>query len=250
MNWRKIVGWTLASIIAVIVIGAVAGYFYLRSSGFQEFAMRRIIAQADQSIGGRTQIRAFDFNLSTLTAHLYGIVTRGTERPDSPPLVQIDKLTVSLKIKSVFRRDISLSELLIAHPVMHVQVARAGNSNIPQTPPQNSSSHTSVFELAGGHVALNRGEIDYNDKKTPLDADLHNLTTDVSFDTLATHYRGSISYATGRLRYDKHAPLPHSLNANFTVSPSSFKLDSAVVTVASSTIKLTAELNDYGAPDV
>ena len=63
MNWRKIVGWTLASLMALIVIGAVAGYFYLRSSGFQEFAMRKIIAQADQSTGGRTQIRAFDFNL-------------------------------------------------------------------------------------------------------------------------------------------------------------------------------------------
>ena len=248
MNWRKIVGWTLASIIAVIVIGAVAGYFYLRSSGFQEFAMRRIIAQADQSIGGRTQIRAFDFNLSTLTAHLYGIVIRGTERPDSPPLVQIDKLTVSLKIKSVFRRDISLSELLIEHPVMHVQVDRAGNSNIPQTPPQNSSSHTSVFELAVGHVALNRGEIDYNDRKTPLDADLHNLKTDIGFESLATRYRGSISYDSGQLRYDKYAPLPHAFNANFTASPSLFRLDSAVITVASSAIKIAGDVTNYQAP--
>src|SRR6202050_3392319 len=248
MNWRKIVGWTLASIIAVIVIGAVAGYFYLRSSGFQEFAMRRIIAQADQSIGGRTQIRAFDFNLSNLTAHLYGIVIRGTERPDSPPLVQIDKLTVSLKIKSVFRRDISLSELLIEHPVMHVQVDRAGNSNIPQTPPQNSSSHTSVFELAVGHVALNRGEIDYNDRKTPLDADLHNLKTDIGFESLATRYRGSISYDSGQLRYDKYAPLPHAFNANFTASPSLFRLDSAVITVASSAIKIAGDVTNYQAP--
>jgi translocation and assembly module TamB len=249
-HWRKIVGWTLASMIALIVIGAVAGYFYLRSSGFQEFAMRKIIAQADESTGGRTQIRAFDFKLSTLTAHLYGIVIRGTESPDSPPLLAVDKLTVGLKIKSIIHRQISLSDLLIEHPVMHLQVDRAGNSNIPQSPTQNSSSHTSVFELAVGHVGLSRGEIDYNDKKTPLDADLYNLTTDVSFETLATRYRGSISYDSGRLRYDKYAPLSHSFKANFTATPSSFKLDSAVVTVASSTIKLTAELNNFSAPQV
>src|ERR1039458_7865039 len=135
MNWRKIVGWTLASLASLIVIGAVAGYFYLGSRGFQEFALRKIIAQVDQSTGGRAQIRAFDFNLPTLTAHLYGIVIRGTEMPDAPPLLQIDKLTVGLKIKSVIRRQISLSELLIEHPLLHLQVDRSGNSNIPQTSP-------------------------------------------------------------------------------------------------------------------
>jgi translocation and assembly module TamB len=248
MNWRKIVGWTLASLMAVIVIGAVAGYFYLRSSGFREFAMRKIIAQADQSTGGRTQIRAFDFNLSTLTAHLYGIVIRGTEMPDSPPLLEIDKLTVGLKIKSVIRRQISLSELLIEHPIMHLQVDRSGNSNIPQTPPQNSSSHTSVFELAVGHVALSHGEIDYNDRKTPLDADLHDLKTDIGFESLATRYRGSISYDNGHLRYGTYAPLPHGFNASFTAAPSLFRLDSAVITVASSAIKVAGNLTNYSAP--
>ena len=113
--------------------------------------MRRIITQVDQSTGGRAQIRSFDFNLSTLTAHLYGIVIRGTEKPDAPPLLQIDKLTVGLKIKSVFRRQISLSELLIEHPVVHVQVDRGGNSNIPHPKhgtPYRWGAHNMV---SGGH---------------------------------------------------------------------------------------------------
>jgi translocation and assembly module TamB len=250
MNWRKIVGWTLASLTALIAIGAVGGYFYLRSSGFQEFALRRIITQVDQSTGGRTQIRAFDFDLSTLTAHLYGIVIRGTEKPDSPPLLQIDKLTVGLKIRSVFRREISLSEVLIEHPVTHLQVDRNGNSNVPPSPPQNSSSNTSIFDLAVGHVALSNGEFNYNDRKTPLDADLHNLRTDIRFEFLATRYRGSISYDNGHLHYDTYAPLPHGFDASFTATPSLFRLDSAVVTVASSAIKLTADVTNYSAPTI
>jgi len=248
MNWKKIVGWTLASLTALTVIAAVGGYFYLRSSGFEQFALRRIITQVDQSTGGRTQIRSFDFNLSTLTAHLYGIVIRGTEKPDAPPLLQIDTLTVGLKIKSVFRRQISLSELLIEHPVVHVQVDRGGNSNIPQTPPQNSSGSTSVFDLAVGHLGLSHGEVNYNDRKTPLDADLHDLKTDVKFEFLATRYRGSISYGNGHLHYDKYAPLPHGFNATFTATPSLFRLDSAVITVASSAIKLAGDVTNYNSP--
>ncbi len=248
MKWKKSIGWTLVGLTALIVIGSVAGYFYLRSSNFDEFALRKIIAQADESTGGRTQIRAFDFTLSTLTAHLYGIVVRGTEKQDAPPLLQIDKLTVRLKIKSVIHRQISLSELLIEHPVMHLQVDRNGSSNIPQTPAQNSSSQTSVFELAVGHVALSNGEIEYNDRKTPLDADLHDLRTDIRFESLATRYRGSISYDNGHLRYGQYAPLPHGFNASFTATPSLFRLESAVITVASSSVKLAGDVTNFSAP--
>lgn len=34
MNWRKIIGWTLASLTGLILIGAVAGYFYLEAADF------------------------------------------------------------------------------------------------------------------------------------------------------------------------------------------------------------------------
>jgi len=248
MNWKKIGGRVLASVTALVLLGAVAGYFYLRSTSFREFALRKIIAQADQSSGGRTQIRAFDFNLPTLTAHLYGIVIRGKERPEAPPLLDIDELTVGLKIRSVIRRQISLSELLIDHPVVHLQIDRNGNSNLPQTPTQNSSSPTSAFELAVGHVALSNGEIDYNDHKTPLEADLHDLRTDIRFELLAKRYRGSISYNNGRIRYDEYAPLPHGFNATFTATPSLFQIESAVLTVASSAIKIAGDVTNYSAP--
>jgi len=189
MNWRKIVGWTLAAFVIITGIGVIGGYFYLKSTGFQHFAIRKIVEQANQATGGRTQIRALDFNLSTLTAHLYDVVIHGNESPDAPPLLQLDKLTVSLKIQSALHRKVNLSELLIEHPVVHVQVDREGKSNIPQSPPSQSSGHTSVFDLAVGHVALSRGEVNYNDRKTPVDADLYDLGTDITFEPSATRYR-------------------------------------------------------------
>jgi translocation and assembly module TamB len=249
MKWKRIIGWTLAGLTAAMLIGAVAGYFYLRSSGFQQFALHKIVAQADQSTGGRTQIRALDFDLSTLTAHLYGIVVRGSEKAEAPPLLQIDKLTVGLKIKSVIHRQISLSELLIERPVVHIQVDRKGNSNIPQ-PPQNSGSSTDVFDLAVGHVALSNGEINYNDRKTPLEADLRDLKADIHFEFLPRQYRGALSYGNGHLHYEQYAPLAHGLNASFTATPSQFQLNSAMLTVASSVIRLNADVTNYSAPVV
>jgi translocation and assembly module TamB len=247
MNWRKIVSWTLASLMALIAIGAIAGYFYLKSRSFREFALRKIIAEVDQSSGGRTQIRAFDFDLPTLTAHLYGIILRGKERPEAPPLLQIDKLTVGFKIQSVIRRQISLSELLIEHPAAHIQVDRRGN-NLPQPTAQNASSSTNIFELAVGHVAISNGEIDYNDRKTPLNVDVHDLRTDVRFEFPAKCYRGSVSYDNGHIRYDEYTPLPHSFHASFAATPSLFQVESAVFTVGSSVVEIAGDVTNYAAP--
>ena len=59
----------------------VGGYFYLRSKRFQQYALSKIVEQADEATGGKTEIGGLDFSLSTLTAHLYNITLRGTERP-------------------------------------------------------------------------------------------------------------------------------------------------------------------------
>src|SRR5262245_53503652 len=250
MKWNHKIIQILAAFVILIVILVAAGYFYLKSSGFQRFALRKVVEQVDQATGGRTQIRALDFKLSTLTAHLYNIVVHGKESSHNPPLLQVDKLTVSLKVDSVLHRKITLRELLSEHPMVHLQVDPSGNSNLPQPPPSGSSSHTSVFDLAVGHAALTNGEVNCNDTKTPLEANLYDLGTDITFDSLATRYRGSVSYAKGSIRYGHYSPWPHSFNAKFNATPSRFSLESAIMRVASSTVSLRADVANYKNPIV
>jgi len=175
MSIKKTIGWTFAGLGILLIVIIVAAFFYLQTNSFRRFAIREIVKQADQASGGRTEIGGLDFKLSTLTAHLYNITVRGTEGSGQPPLLHADQLTVRAKIVSVLHHQISLRELLIDHPVVHVQVGRDGKNNLPAAPPSKSSSHTNVFDLAVGHVELTNGEVDYNDRKTPLAADLYDL---------------------------------------------------------------------------
>src|SRR3984885_579131 len=250
MRGSRTIGWTFAILAILIGLGVVAGYFYLRSNAFRQFAIRKIVDQANEATGGRAQIGGLDFKLSTLTAHLYNVVIRGNESGNSPPLVQLDELTVAVKIQSVLHRKINLSELLIDHPVVHLQVNSKGESNIPQALPSKSSSQTNIFQLAVGHTAINRGEINYNDRKTPLDADLYDLGTDITFEPSATRYRGSISYDEGQVRYGEYAPMPHRFDAKFSATPGEFSLESAMMKVASSSVTLHANVTNYSNPAV
>ena len=250
MRWHRIIGYTAAALVGLILVAVVGGYFYLKSSGFKEYALRTIVKRTNDATGGRTEIGNLDFQLSTLTAHLYSITLHGSESSDQAPLLQIDKLTVGLKIQSILHHKVFLSELLIDHPVAHVRVDREGQSNIPQSPPSQTNSHTDVFDLAVRHVLLSNGQINYNDKKSALDADLFNLGTEIRFDLLAARYRGSISYDNGHLRYADYSPLAHSVNAKFRATRSRLSLESAEVKVGASTLSLHADMTDYSNPTV
>ena len=250
MTWKRRIGWAALGLLILIVVVVAGGYLYLRSAAFERFALRKIDEAAAASTGAKTTVGRLEFSLSTLTASLYDITLHGTEAPDQPPLLHADKLTVSIKIQSLFHPKVSVRELLIEHPAAHVAVNRQGTSNLPTPPPSQSSSHTNVFNLAVGHVLLTNGEVSYNDRKTPLYADLYELTTDVRFISVPKQYTGTLGYKHGHISYDNRGSLPHDLDLRFSATPDTLKVSSAVLKVGSSNIALQAQVVNYADPVV
>ncbi len=248
MHWKKIIGWTFAVLGLLLVVAVAAGYLFLQTNTFHRLAIRKIEDQAYQSTGARAQIGSLKLDLSTLTVHLYNIVLHGTEPSTAPPLLRIRQLTVGVEFHPLLHREIHLSELLIDRPLASLLVNDAGSSNLPQPPPNQKTSHTNVFNLAIAHFSLANGEVRYADKKTPLDANLYDLHSNVTFDSAASRYSGTISYDNGQLRYAQYAPLPHSFSARFSVTPSLFALKAATLKVAGSTASLNAEVINFSDP--
>lgn len=238
----------MAGLAMLLLLATVGGYIYLRSRSFQQFALRKIVEQANQATGGRTEIGRLDFDLSRLRAHLYNITVRGTEGADQPVLLRADELTVRIKIVSALHRQVALRELLIDHPVVHFQVRQDGKNNLPASPPSQGGGQTNVFDLAVEHVQLTNGEIYYNDRQTPLQADLYGLGSNIRFRPLLKRYEGSISYAKGSFQYAQSATLPHSLNLQFDASPDRLNVDPAVLKVGDSTVTIRAVMNNYSNP--
>ncbi len=250
MRRQRVIVWIFGMLGVFVMGGVFGGYLFLKSASFQRLAIRTLVKDTNEATGGRAEIGHLDFQLSTLTAHLYNITLRGAEPSDRPPLLHIDKLTVGIKIQSLLRRKITLSELDMERPVAYVRVDRQGHNNIPQSRRSSTESPTNVFDLAARHVLVTGGEINYNDATTPVEAELYGLRTEIHFDWLATRYHGSISYRDGRLRYADQRPLQHSLDATFTATRSMFSLESAVLKLGSSTISLRAQVANYSDPTV
>jgi translocation and assembly module TamB len=248
MALKKKLGW-VALIVVMIVAGlTLMGFVTLRSRWFHGFLLSKIQQQASEAIGGQVEINNFNFHLSTLTADAYGIVIHGTEAAGTRPLLTADQLTVRLKIVSLLKKKVDLNEIILRHPVARVLTKKDGTTNLRTPPKKNNSQSTNLFDLGIRHVLLTDGEIYYNDVKTPLNADLHDLELKVKSAIPGDSYDGSLSYRDGHLEYGTLKPLPHELSASFTASRNDFRFKPLILRIARSSFQLDGTVHDFSNP--
>src|SRR5215469_6954734 len=248
MAWKRTLRWIGMLLVAGIAVIGLTAYFVLRSPRIHGYVLAQIEKQASEATGAQVRIQNFALHLPALAAEAYGITVRGNQPPSARPLAQADQLMVRLKIVSLLRKKVDLSEIILRHPVVHLLVRKDGTTNLPTPPKSNSNTSTSPFDLGIQHVLLEKGEIYYNDVKTPVDAELHALQLEIKSELLGKGYDGSLSYRNGRLQYGDLKPLPHDLTVSFNATPSEFKLKPLVLSVASSTIRLEVGIQNYAHP--
>jgi translocation and assembly module TamB len=248
MAWKRKLGWIGIGLVGTAFLVGITGSVILRNQRFHSYVLAKIQEQASEASGARVRIEDFALRLSTLTADAYGITIHGSEPTSAPPLARADQLTVRLKIVSLLQKKINLNEIVLRHPVVNLRVRKDGGTNLPPSPKSNGNSSGSPFDLGIRHMLLERGEVYYNDLKTPLDAELHDLRLEIKSPFAGTGYNGSLSYRNGRLQCGDLQPLPHDLTATFYASPIQFTLKPLLLKVASSTIQLEGSVQNYSHP--
>jgi translocation and assembly module TamB len=251
-KWKKIVLWALAAIVVVIAgIGITLLLLLDHSPSFRQNILAKVENGLQQSTGARLEVRDFNVRLSNLSLDLYNVIVHGREADPSRPLLQVDHLQVGLTIDSLLNRKWHVRDIIVDRPVARMTVNKAGENNLPRPEKKStSSSNTNVFDLAIRELRLNRGEIYYNDQKTPLEADLHDFKVNANYDPSQKKYSGDIGYNTGKIVYGTYAPVEHNLQAKFGVTPQQFTLDRLDLTAGKSRIGLNATVDNYSAPNM
>jgi len=91
----------------------------------------------------------------------------------------------------------------------------------------------------------------YNDRETPLYADLSALEFQSSYSAADRgQYFGTLSYRDGHLQYGSYAPMPHDLKAQFTARRDGMTLSNVRLTSGQSQVLLNASLDNYTSPRV
>ena len=245
--------WVAGAVGVLAILLVIAVVALLRSERFHTYLLQTAQQKASQALGSDVRFRDFSLGWHGVgpSVELFGIVVDGAPPYVTPPLVQADSLRVQVTISSFLHRSWYVNELLLEHPVVRVIADRQGRTNLPH--PQsstNSQSNTSVFDLGVRHLLLDKGEIFYNDAKSELNADLHDLSVQSGFDPAKTRYSGTLSYRNGHVQWPGANSLGHNLDARFAATPTEFTLESAVLNAQSSRLSVAATVRNYSQPIV
>jgi translocation and assembly module TamB len=246
----RIAAWTGAVLIFLVILAVVAGTFIVHSRRFHDYVLAKAEKQASDRLGTEVKIENFTVRLSTLSLDIYGLTVHGAPPYPDPPLLQVQHAEVGVRIVSILHRKWYLSSFRVDSPVVKIFADANGVTNIPTIKSSGSGGNTSLFDIGVREAILYKGEIYYNDKKSILAADLHDLEFRSSFAPALRKYSGTLSYSDGHLQSGSFKPIPHDLQAEFDATPTTFHLTQAKLTSGSSHLLLNATVNNYAQPDV
>jgi translocation and assembly module TamB len=246
----KVAAWIVGGIATLLFVVVITVAILLNSTGFHDYVIRTAETQAHDSLGVRVQLQNYSLHLSNLSLDLYGVTVDGASPYQNPPLLQVQHVNVGVRVVSILHRKWYLDNFQVDQPVVQVVVDKSGVSNIPTIKSSNSSSNTSIFDLGVRHASLNRGEVFCNSRPASINADLHNVDFQASFDDSLKKYSGHLQYADGNVLYGTFHPFQHDFEARFDATPATFHLTPARISGAGSQIVLTATVNNYSNPSV
>jgi translocation and assembly module TamB len=163
---------TAAAVALLLAATAACLYFWASSEGFQNFVRKRLIAQIEHSIGGRVEIASFHWDLLNLEADANGLVIHGLEAPDEAPYAKVGHLRVRLSVLGFLSPRVLLRDLDISHPEFHLIVYPDGTTNQPhprRPAKQGGLMLETLFDAKAGHVSVEQGTLDYEDRAAIFD---------------------------------------------------------------------------------
>ena len=239
----------ILTILPVVVIPIL-----LHNARFHRLLLETAQQKLSEALNSQVQMRDFTFHWSGMspTVDLYGVVVDGAAPYADPPFFEAEEMHFGVTITSLLHKTWYVGGVRLEHPVARIFADRDGNTNLP-TPKKDkgsSSDQTSVFDLGIRHLLLERGEIYYNNRKSELSADLHDLSLQSNFDVLRKSYSGTMSYRDGHLQITNANPIGHNFTASFAATPEEFRLERANLNTANSRISVVATVRNYAQPQI
>lgn len=161
--WFNAAGLVVA---CAAVVAALA--LWLNSARFQNMVRQWLITDLQKATGGRVELGSFSWHLFRLEVEASGLVIHGDEPANEAPYARIDRLRAQISVLGFWWSPrIVLRDLEITRPQFHLILYPDGMSNQPHPARPRKSSGSgmdTLFNLQAGHVAVENGLIDLDDR--------------------------------------------------------------------------------------
>jgi len=256
MNQRRrhlIWSWVIHTPWVLVVLAVLGVVTFFGSGSGNPLLERLLVSRLERATGGKAELRSISISWLAMRVTIHGLVIHGKEPAGTEPLFTAGEVQAALRIDSLWGRRISLDELLLRQPHVHVLVGKNGSSNVP-TPkrPASAKQHwkDTLFQLRIHRLLLEDGWLLYNDVKEPVT--VHGGDLNFSLDAGGTPehplYLGNLEWQTVEFASKRYMPLPVGATAKFTIWRDGFALEQGVLNAGHSRLDAQAEMSDFADP--
>lgn len=238
-------------LVGVLLFLAVAGILVLRTDWFADQVRLRIIDEVQRATGGETEIESFQFDWSDLRVDITGFVLRGTEPKDQDPLFSASRISVGLKIISLFRRDIDIALLAIDQPRISIEKDEGGNANLPSPAAARETRGNLVapiINLAIRDFRLTDGTWRYAARSGALDLSGQNLETSAEYDPAVPGYRLRLGWRQLTVTAPESIPVVFDAALTMTVEEDRLVVEQGRLATEASALELNGAIESFDTP--
>jgi len=254
-RWRKIL-WVehVLWLLGVWTLAAVAVGVIAFGSGLANPLLRHVlINRLEKLTGTQVEIRTVSVAWFSLNATVNGLVIHGKEPLDTEPLFSAEQAKLGLRIDSFWGRRVSLNDLLLVSPRMHLLVQKDGSNNLPTIQRTHSKAplQETLLNLHVRHVEIRDGWLLYNNLGSLVAVEGGDLRLNISgsADPARPLYIGTLDWDSIELARRRDVPIPANVSAKMSLSPDGFTVEQAIVDVGRSHVDLQAQTKNLESPD-
>jgi translocation and assembly module TamB len=251
-RWRRFRNYLLiAGITGLLLLGGLS--WYATTDSFQALVRHRVVAELERITGGRVDLGGihtipfrFQVDIRDLTIH-------GREGASEVPYAHVDRLVARVKLISTLAAEVGFSSLVLERPVVHIVLYPDGTTNQPLPKFKGTSTRTSIeqlFSFSIGQLEVRRGELLWNDQRTPLDFVAHDVSADVSYSLLHRRYDGNLLLGKIDTKLENYRPVAWMAEAHFTLGHDTLEIQSLKATSGRSRLQGSGRLANFRQPSV
>jgi translocation and assembly module TamB len=238
-------GGALLSVVALIV--------YLNTDSFQALVRRRMVAEIERITGGRAEVGDFHTTPFRMQLDVRNITVHGRESAQEIPLAHAERLVARVKVSSLLRSQFGFYDLILDHPVLHVEVYPDGTTNVPPPSVRQTSNSTSIeqlFALSIDRLEVRHGQVLWDDQTVPVDFDVRDTELLMNYSFLRGTYLGRLLLGKVDTKFDDCRPFAWLSSVEFGLASTFVDINSLKWNSEHSHLEARGRIADFHRPQI
>jgi translocation and assembly module TamB len=250
--WKYLLLATGLGIAAVLF-----GLWYITTDSFQNYVRQRMVAEVERITGGRAEVGSFHIVPFHMQVEVRNITVHGKEAATDIPWIHADSLLARVKVISFLRTEFGFHSLILEHPVVHIAIGPDGATNVPapRAPslealhqPEESPSIEKLFALSIDHLSVQNGELQWANRKIPLDLDIHDTNLQMDYSFLRGRYESHLSLGKVDTAFQDFRPFAWMTTVEFSLGTTFIDIKSLQWNSGRSSLQASGRITDFHHP--